>query len=39
MLVEFVAKTGFPGIAPLPKKARFTMMESKTLSEIEEYEE
>ena len=39
MLVEFVAKTGFPGIVPLPKEARFTVMEAKTLPEVVEYEE
>jgi len=39
MLKKFVAKTGFPGIAPLPKEARFTVIEAKTLPEVVEYED
>jgi len=37
MLIEFVQKTGFNGIAPLPKEAEFTVKEAKKLSRIIEY--
>lgn len=37
MLIEFVQRTGFDGIAPLPKEARFTVAEAKRLPEIVEY--
>jgi hypothetical protein len=37
MLIGFVEKTGFDGIAPLPKEAEFTVAEAKKLPEIVEY--
>jgi len=37
MLTDFVAKTGFNGIAPLPKEAEFTVEEAKKLPRIIEY--
>jgi hypothetical protein len=37
MLVDFVQKTGFDGIAPLPKEAEFTIKEAKRLPRIIEY--
>jgi len=37
MLIEFVEKTGFEGIAPLPKEAEFTVAEAKKLPRIVEY--
>jgi hypothetical protein len=36
-LIEFVQKTGFNGIAPLPKEAEFTVKEAKKLPRIIEY--
>jgi hypothetical protein len=37
MLIGFVEKTGFEGIAPLPKEAEFTIAEAKKLPRIVEY--
>jgi hypothetical protein len=37
MLVEFVERTGFDGIATLPAEARFTVKEAKRLPKIVEY--
>jgi hypothetical protein len=37
MLIDFVEKTGFNGIAPLPKEAEFTVKEAKKLPRIIEY--
>jgi hypothetical protein len=37
MLLDFVEKTGFDGIAPLPKEAKFTVSEAKKLPKIVEY--
>jgi predicted flap endonuclease-1-like 5' DNA nuclease len=37
MLVAFVEKTGFDGIAPLPKEAECTVAEAKRLPKIIEY--
>jgi predicted flap endonuclease-1-like 5' DNA nuclease len=37
MLIGFVEKTGFEGIAPLPKEAEFTVAEAKKLPRIVEY--
>jgi hypothetical protein len=37
MLIKFVEKTGFEGIAPLPKEAESTIGEAKKLSRIVEY--
>lgn len=37
MLVEFVERTGFDGIATLPAEARFTVKEAKKLPKIVEY--
>ncbi len=37
MLVEFVERTGFEGIAPLPKEAEFTVEKAKKLPKIVEY--
>jgi len=37
MLIKFVEKTGFEGIAPLPKEAKFTVSEAKKLPKIVEY--
>jgi len=37
MLIKFVEKTGFEGIAPLPKEAEFTVAEAKKLPRIVEY--
>jgi len=37
MLTDFVQKTGFHGIAPLPKEAEFTVKEAKRLPRIVEY--
>ena len=37
MLIGYVQKTGFNGIAPLPKEAEFTVKEAKKLSRIIEY--
>ena len=37
MLVDFVQRTGFNGIAPLPKEAEFTIKEAKRLPRIIEY--
>jgi hypothetical protein len=34
MLIDFVQKTGFNGIAPLPKEAEFTVKEAKKLQRI-----
>ncbi len=38
MLKEFVARTGFNGIAPLPKEVRGTINRAKTLPRVVEYE-
>lgn len=38
MLIDFVEKTGFDGIAPLLKEAEFTVTEAKKLQKIVEYE-
>jgi hypothetical protein len=37
MLIKFVEKTGFEGIAPLPKEAESTVAEAKKLPRIVEY--
>lgn len=37
MITDFVQKTGFNGIAPLPKEAEFTIKEAKRLPRIVEY--
>jgi hypothetical protein len=37
MLVDFVARTGFDGIAPLPKEAAFSVATAKKLPRIVEY--
>jgi len=37
MLVEFVARTGFDGIAPLPKELRNTIAAARQLPEIVQY--
>lgn len=37
MLTDFVQKTGFNGIAPLPKEAEFTVKEAKRLPKIIEH--
>jgi len=37
MLIDFVQKTGFDGIAPLPKEAEFTVKEARKLPRIIEY--
>jgi len=37
MLVEFVDRTGFSGIAPLPKEAEFTVAEARRLPKVVEY--
>jgi predicted flap endonuclease-1-like 5' DNA nuclease len=37
MLVEFVERTGFHGIATLPKEAEFTVAEAKRLPKVVEY--
>ncbi len=38
MLIDFVKRTGFEGIAPLPKEAEFTVKEAKRLRKIVEYQ-
>ena len=37
MLIEFVERTGFDGIAPLPKEAEFSVKKAKRLPKIVEY--
>ena len=37
MLIDFVKRTGFNGIAPLPKEAEFTVKEAQRLPKIIEY--
>lgn len=37
MLIDFVEKTGFKGIAPLPKEVQSTVAEAQKLSKIVEY--
>ncbi len=37
MLIEFVERTGFDGIAPLPKEAEFSVKKAKKLPKIVEY--
>ena len=37
MLTDFVQKTGFKGIAPLPKEAEFTVKEARKLPRVIEY--
>lgn len=37
MLIDYVERTGFDGIAPLPKEAEFTVAEAKKLPRIVEY--
>jgi len=37
MLIEFVERTGFDGIAPLPKEAEFTVEKAKKFPKIVEY--
>ena len=37
MLIEFVERTGFDGIAPLPKEARHAVADAKALPKIVEY--
>jgi len=37
MLIDYVQKTGFDGIAPLPKEAEFTVKEAKRLPRMIEY--
>jgi len=36
-LIEFVKRTGFNGMAPLPKEARYTVETAKKLPRIIEY--
>jgi hypothetical protein len=38
MIVEFVERTGFEGIATLPAEARFTVQKAKEMPIIVEYE-
>lgn len=38
MIVEFVERTGFEGIATLPAEARFTVQKAKEMPKIVEYE-
>lgn len=38
MLVDFVERTGFPGIAPLPKEIRNAVTAASTLPSVVEYE-
>jgi predicted flap endonuclease-1-like 5' DNA nuclease len=37
MLVDYVKRTGFEGIATLPKEAEYTVAQAKTLPRIVEY--
>ncbi|MDH5596160.1 MAG: DUF4332 domain-containing protein, partial [Candidatus Bathyarchaeota archaeon] len=37
MLIEFVERTGFDGIATLPKEAEFSVKKAKRLPRIVEY--
>jgi hypothetical protein len=37
-LIEFVARTGFDGIAPLPKEAKHAVAAARSLDQIVEYE-
>jgi hypothetical protein len=37
MVAEFVERTGFEGIAPLPAEARFTVTQAKRLPKVVEY--
>jgi len=37
MLIEFVDRTGFNGMAPLPKEAEFSVEKAKKLPKIVEY--
>jgi len=37
MLVEFVERTGFNGMAPLPGEARFSVERARELPKIVEY--
>jgi hypothetical protein len=37
MVAEFVERTGFEGIAPLPAEARFTVAQARSLPKIVEY--
>jgi hypothetical protein len=37
MLIKFVEKTGFEGIAPLPKEAKFTVVEAEKSPKIVKY--
>ena len=37
MLIEFVAETGFDGIAPLPKEVAFSVATARRLPRIVEY--
>ena len=37
MSVEFVERTGFVGIAPLPKEAEFTVRTARKLPKVIEY--
>jgi hypothetical protein len=38
MLVNFVARTGFEGMAPLPKEARNAVVDARAIPKIVEYE-
>jgi hypothetical protein len=37
MLIEFVERTGFDGIAPLPKEIQFTVTTASKLPQIVQY--
>ena len=37
MLIEFDERTGFDGMAPLPKEAKFSVEKAKKLPKIVEY--
>jgi hypothetical protein len=37
MVVEFVERTGFDGVATLPAEARFTVAEARKLPRLIEY--
>jgi len=37
MLIKFVDRTGFDGMAPLPKEAEFSVEKAKKLPKIVEY--
>jgi len=39
MLIAYIERTGFEGIAPLPKEARYTVESAKRMTRIVEYDE